>query len=246
MIHIENLSLNLGKKEVLKNLSIDFFSGHIYGLFGKNGVGKTTLLRTLLGLYFPDEGTITINDYSPKDRHPDFQSDIFFLGEEIYLPELNFGGLVKHLGVFYPKFEEEKFEKILEEFELSVDFQYRKLSFGQKKKVKIAFGLATNASVILMDEPTNGLDILAKKQFRKVLASNINDENLMIIATHQVKDLESMIDHVVILDGHKILANKNVSQIEEELKNDLDSDIFLAGNGALNIEKFYEKTLTEN
>ncbi|MBK9511177.1 MAG: hypothetical protein IPO04_17845 [Cytophagaceae bacterium] len=98
----------------------------------------------------------------------------------------------------------------------------------------------------MMDEPTNGLDILAKKQFRKVLASNINDENLMIIATHQVKDLESMIDHVVILDGHKILANKNVSQIEEELKNDLDSDIFLAGNGALNIEKFYEKTLTEN
>lgn len=217
MIHIQNLSFAYKKKPVFNGLNLQFEAGHVYGLLGKNGTGKSSLLRNIAGLLSPKGGKITVNGFTPFHRLPAFLQDVMMVPEEFYLPDIPIADFINYSAPFYPRFSQQKFNNYIAVFEVPADSTLQNMSYGQKKKVLISFALATNAKVLLMDEPTNGLDIMSKSQFRKILAEALDDERCMIISTHQVKDLENLIDRVTVIDEGKILFDQNVEDITQKL-----------------------------
>ncbi|SHG23453.1 ABC transporter ATP-binding protein [Flagellimonas flava] len=202
---------------VLSNINLNFSTGNIYGLFGKNGEGKSTLLKLMAGLLFPMTGSCNLHGEPTKKRQPHILKDVFLVPEDFELPSLRIGQFEKINSSFYPSFSKTQFYDLLEEFGLSPSNTISKLSFGQKKKVLIAFGIATNTPLLLMDEPTNGLDIPSKSQFRKVMASAVDQGKCIVISTHQVRDLHSLINHVVILDDSKVCMDLPLETISENL-----------------------------
>ena len=266
MINIRNLHFSYKKTKVFDDLSLQLAPGHIYGLLGKNGTGKSTLLKNVAGLLFPRQGTVTVNGFVPGKRQPEFLKDVFMVPEEFYLPNIPLSSFVKIEAPFYPRFSESQLQNYLSDFDVPQNSTLQNMSYGQKKKVLISFALATNAKVLLMDEPTNGLDIISKSQFRKVLASALDEERCIIISTHQVKDLENLIDRVTIIDEGKILFDQNVEDIteklsfrisadESEVKDALYSESSLKGNvivtpnyaaeeGKLDMELLYKAIVT--
>lgn len=218
MINVQNLHFAYRKKPVFTGLDLQLQSGHIYGLLGKNGTGKSTLLRNMAGLLFPDNGSIDVLGYQPKRRQPAFLQEVFMVAEEFHLPNVPLRQYIKYQSPFYPRFSAEQFNKYIQEFEIPSDSRLQDMSYGQKKKVLISFGLACNASVLLMDEPTNGLDIMSKSQFRKVMAGALDENKCMVISTHQVKDLESLIDRITIIDEGRILFDQTIDAISRKLQ----------------------------
>ena len=213
MITIKDLQFTYGGNKLFENLNLSLQPGSIPGLLGKNGAGKTTLLRLMAGLLFPHKGEIRIMNHNPADRPPDYLKDLFFLPEEFDLPNITPELYEKLYGPFYPAFNSGTFKTCLEEFELQYTKRFKSFSFGQKKKLLISFGFATGCRLMLFDEPTNGLDIPSKTQLRRLLASRVTDDNVVVISTHQVRDLENLIDPVIILDDGQIIFNRSIEEI---------------------------------
>lgn len=225
MIQVNKISYNYPAKwknystkdnSVFWNFSLTLEENKIYGLLGKNGVGKSTLLYLLAGLNRPSKGKVLIDDDVVTDHLPLTMSKIFIVTEEFELPNMSLKRYVKLYRPFYPDFSDEILEKCLNDFEIGDISDLGALSMGTKKKVYMSFALATNAKYLLMDEPTNGLDIESKSLFRKVIAQNMTDDRTMIISTHQVHDVENIIDHVLILGEKKLLFNKSIADIATE------------------------------
>ena len=219
MIEVENLSFSYGrrKSKVLEDFSMKLDKGSVYGLLGKNGTGKSTLLYLMAGLLRPQKGNVLYKGVDVKKRYPDTLQDMFLVPEEFTLPNVSLKQYVKLNAPFYPNFSDELLNACLRDFDLNEDIHLGELSMGQKKKAFMCFALATNTSLLMMDEPTNGLDIPSKSQFRKVIASGMSDDKAVIISTHQVRDIDSLLDHVLIMDGTKLLLNESVSAICEKL-----------------------------
>ncbi len=217
MIQIQNLSFAYKKKLIFNELTLQFEPGHVYGLLGKNGTGKSSLLRNIAGLLRPQKGSIKVNGHTPFDRLPLFLEDVFMVPEEFYLPDVPVRNFIAYYAPFYPRFDSEKFRKYISIFEIPEDNTLQNMSYGQKKKVLISFALATRARVLLMDEPTNGLDIISKSQFRKIMAEAMDDDQCIVISTHQVKDLEHLIDRITIIDEGRILFNETMDSIARKL-----------------------------
>lgn len=226
--------------KLFNNLDLSLESGNIYGLLGKNGVGKTTLLKIIAGLLFPKDGKcLAFNDLEPQNRDVAFLQEIYFLPEEFYLPAITIEKYRDTFSPFYPKFDITLFNQCISEFDLDNSKNLNELSYGQKKKVLIAFAVASNCKLVLLDEPTNGLDIPSKSQFRKLLASTITEEKTFIISTHQVRDLENLIDPIIILQDGEIIFNYSTAEISKYLAFEITNEI------PNKIENFYyEKNLT--
>ncbi len=205
------------KKRLFDGLNLELEPGNIYGLLGKNGVGKTSLLKIMLGLLTPQEGDCEFMGHSAQRRAAAALSQTFFVPEELYLPPMGMKEYIALFSGFYPRFDKEAMGAYLKEFELPEEGKLGALSYGQKKKFLIAFGLAANTGLLIFDEPTNGLDIPSKSQFRKLLASALTDERILIISTHQVRDMESIIDPIIILDAGKIIFQRSVADIGARL-----------------------------
>ncbi len=218
MIKINDLNFGYSKNQLLfKNLNMQLSNGHIYGLLGKNGAGKSTLLKNLAGLVYAESGTMDVMGYNPAKRQPALLEQICFIPEEFYLPSVKIDAYVKANAAFYPKFDHAYFTALLAEFDIPVAQKLINMSYGQKKKVIIAFGLATQAKLVIMDEPTNGLDIPSKAQFRKIMASALTDDRCIIISTHQVRDLDNLIDTVIMLDDNSVALKASVEEITDKL-----------------------------
>ena len=217
-ITLKELSFSYSrKKEVLDRINLEVGSGHICGLLGKNGEGKTTLLNLLSGQIFPDQGSCLVLEEIPSERNARFLQQIFLLPEEISMPEVTAIEYIKMYAPFYPTFRDDICKACVESFEINLSDRLSKMSQGQRKKVAITLALAAHTPLLLMDEPTNGLDIPSKATFRRLVASLIDDNQTVIISTHQVRDLESLIDTVLILDQRQILLNKTLNEIGEKL-----------------------------
>ena len=218
MITLKELSFSYSrKKEVLDRINLEVGSGHICGLLGKNGEGKTTLLNLLSGQIFPDQGSCLVLEEIPAERNARFLQQIFLLPEEISMPEVTAIEYIKMYAAFYPTFRDDICKACVESFEINLSDRLSKMSQGQRKKVAITLALAAHTPLLLMDEPTNGLDIPSKATFRRLVASLIDDNQTVIISTHQVRDLESLIDTLLILDQRQILLNKTLNEIGEKL-----------------------------
>jgi ABC-2 type transport system ATP-binding protein len=218
MIEIKNLNFGYSKKKLLfKDLSMQLKAGHIYGLLGKNGAGKSSLLKNMAGLVYASSGKIDVIGYNPAKRQPALLKEICFIPEEFYLPSVKIDSYVKANAAFYPNFDHSYFSDLLAEFDIPVDQKLINMSYGQKKKLIIAFGLATKAQLIIMDEPTNGLDIPSKAQFRKIMAAALTEDRCIIISTHQVRDLDNLIDTVIMLDDSSVALKASVEEITQKL-----------------------------
>ena len=218
MIKIKNLSFGYHRKKILfNNFNLSLETGRIYGLLGKNGAGKSTLLRNICGLLFPSSGTIEVNGFEPQKRQPSFLQSLYFIPEHVHVPRLSIQRYVDFYAPFYPKFDAQQFWNFLEILDVRGNPKLTDLSFGQQKKFIIAFGLACNTQVVIMDEPTNGLDIPSKSQFRKLMASTLTDDRIFIISTHQVRDLDNLIDQVVVIDNGAVLLNASINEIADKL-----------------------------
>jgi len=207
---------------IYDGLSLTMPPGTIFGLLGPNGAGKSTLLRLMAGLLFPKGGTVRVNQHAPGDRKPAFLEDVFLLPEEFYVPPVSVRAFVESNAPFYPRFDQAQFAGYLAEFGLPDSQRLSEMSYGQKKKVLIGFGLATNTALLLLDEPTNGLDIPSKSQFRRLVSGAADEKRTIIISTHQVRDLETLIDPIVIL-GEKpngsigVALNASIEAITDRL-----------------------------
>ena len=217
MIKIQNLAFSYGKNEVLKNISMDLEPGRIYGLLGENGVGKTTLLTLLCGLKKTQEGTISADGHDPYKREPVLLQDQYYLPDEVAPVNDKAISWAKASGKFWPEFSMKKFEAILQEFEVDPQQKMNAMSAGQLKKTYIAFALACHTRYLYLDEPTNGLDIPSKSQFRSALMKYTREDSTIVISTHQVRDLENIIDPIIILDRRDVLLNATIEQIADKL-----------------------------
>ena len=224
MIQLQNIQFGyVLRKNIFNDVTLTMEPGHIYGLLGKNGAGKTTLLKIMSGLRFPTQGEVTILGKNASLREAEVLQDLYFLQEEMYVPHLTIENFEKAFAPFYPHFNHEQFIEYLHEFEMDGLNQYMdKFSHGQKKKALIAFALATNTKILIMDEPTNGLDIPSKSTFRKLMAAAAAETRLVIISTHQVRDLHSLIDMVSILDRGRMVLNASTDEIIEKLLFDVN------------------------
>ncbi len=218
MIMCENIDFSYRKDQKLfNNLSASFESSHIYGLLGKNGAGKTTLLKCICGLLHPSSGKITIDGKSVFKRLPSILSSIFFLPETFFIPDMSVEQYIKYYSPFYPNFDIKTFEDSSHVLEIENEKKISSFSYGQKKKFLLAFGFATKAPIVILDEPTNGLDIPSKTVIRRKIAESFTEEQSVIISTHQVRDLQQIFDSIIILNDGKIIFNRSLEQIAKNL-----------------------------
>ena len=219
MIKVENLSFTYPKSKhmVLHDFSFSLEAGRVYGLLGRNGAGKSTLLYLITGLLTPKKGKIMYHDINVRSRLPMTLQDMFLVPEEFELPSISLKKYIDLNAPFYPNFSKEDMYKYLHCFEMDMDVNLGALSMGQKKKVFMSFALATNTSLLLMDEPTNGLDIPGKSQFRKFMASGMTDNKTIVISTHQIRDIDKVLDSVMIMDESRVLLNESTVHICEKL-----------------------------
>lgn len=215
MIECKNIHFGYSKDPLFNDLSANFENGHIYGLLGKNGAGKTTLLKCIAGLLHLKSGEIDVLGRKSIKKEPEILKDIFFFPENFFLPSLSGEKYYKLYCQFYPNFNEEYFLKTCVDFEIQLDKNLRTLSFGQKKKFYLAFGLSTFAKIMLLDEPTNGLDIPSKTAVRKKIAESLTENQTFIISTHQVRDLSQLFDYIIILHNGKIIFHNSIDYITD-------------------------------
>lgn len=224
MIDIDNITFSYGTNVVLKNITMHLEEGKIYGLLGENGVGKTTLLTLLCGLKKVKSGHIEIDGHIPFNREPSFLSLEYFLSDEVAPMPAEAEKFASSYGRFWEKFDMAKFMELMQIFETDPKQKMNRMSFGQLKKTYISFALACNCKYLFMDEPTNGLDIPSKAQFRKAVTKYTSEDSTLLISTHQVRDLENIIDPIIILDRQDVLLNATVAEIADKLTFDYSNE----------------------
>lgn len=225
MIKIKDLGFSYSSFPVLKNITMNLEEGRIYGLLGENGVGKTTLLTLIAGLKKPQTGSIETDGYIPYERNPSFLSDQYYLSDEVAAINMKAIDYATNYGGFWKNFDIDKFREVMEVLENDPQQSMSRMSFGQLKKTYIAFALACNTKYLFMDEPTNGLDIPSKAQFRKAVTKYTREDSVILISTHQVRDLENIIDPIIILDRQEVLLNASVAEISEKLHFDYSNEV---------------------
>lgn len=223
MIVIDNLAFSYGSNEVLKNISMSLEPGKLYGLLGENGVGKTTLLTLLSGLKKPKTGSISVDGHKPYAREASFLASVYYLPDEVTPENMKAADWARSRGHFWPNYSHDKFLEIMQVFENDPSWKMNAMSNGQLKKTHISFALACSTSYLFFDEPTNGLDIPSKAQFRSAILKYTGEDSCIVISTHQVRDLEDVIDPIIILDRRDVLMNASIQEISSKLYFDYSS-----------------------
>ena len=218
MITVKQLSFGYTRRRnIFDSLSLELPKGSIVGLLGRNGEGKTTLLKLLYGQLLRRQGELKVLDLDPKHRAVSFLQQVYLLPEEFQVPPISIRSFFDISAPFYPNYDEAVAKELIDTFGLQWDMNLKKISQGQKKKALIAFALSLRVPLLLLDEPTNGLDIPSKGEFRRTVARYTTDEQTIIISTHQVRDLEQLIDRVLIMERGTIFCNATVADITERL-----------------------------
>lgn len=219
MLSIKSLSYHYKpNRNILWNINSDLKPGNIYGLLGLNGEGKTTFLKLIVGMLIPKDGTVEYNGHLSSKRASEYLNDVYFLPDHSKLPDLGIEQFGKLYGAFYSKYDHQQFVDCLKEFNIPAENKLKALSLGQHRKVHLSFALACNSAVLLMDEPTNGLDIPSKAIFRKLLTKYINDDRIFLIATHQIRDVDTLFDHLLIMKNGSLVLDENIYQLSNQFK----------------------------
>ena len=241
MLQVKNLTYGYRKsaKKIFNDFSLALEPGRVYGLLGRNGAGKSTLIYLMTGLLTPESGDVEYEGVDVRERRPSTLSNMFIVPEEFELPAISLKKYVEINAPFYPNFSYDDLRSYLDVFEMNDEnVNLKSLSMGQKKKVFMSFAFATNTRLLLMDEPTNGLDIPSKSQFRKIIARCMNDDHTIVLSTHQVRDVDSILDHVLIIDNSRTLLNASIGEIGSRLTFEVSNNV----DGAL----YWQPTINGN
>ncbi len=243
MLQVNDLTFSYSrhKQPVLNHLSLTVEPGGIYGLLGLNGVGKTTLLNLMSGLLTPNEGEVLLDGINTRKRLPETLGDIFFVPEEFTLPAMSMREFARLTGALYPKFSQEDLRLCLDTFGVRDTDRLTDMSMGQRKKALLSFAIACNTSLLLLDEPTNGLDLPGKKALRGLLASTTDETRSVILSTHQIADIQNIIDHVIVMREGNILLNASLVTVAERLRFDVTSS-----PSVLSSALYYQPTFSGN
>lgn len=237
MLEVKNLCYSYSRKtKLIENFSISIPEGTVCGLLGRNGAGKSTLIYLICGLLKPKKGTIDFNGYNPFERKVGFLQDVALVPEEFNLPNITLAEYIRSNSTFYPKFDAQHMNKYLDIFELTPDLHLGKLSMGQKKKAFLSFSMACNTKLLILDEPTNGLDISAKRNFRKAIAECMDEDKSILISTHQVYDVDKILDHVVITDRSGVLLNASLAEVASKYRFQFTTDRERAAKALISLD----------
>lgn len=223
-ISVTDLQFDYRRNRIYESFSLELSKPAIYGLFGRNGSGKSTLLKILSGLLYPTAGSVEVLGFNPSLRRPDFLQQVYIVPEEFHLPSITMMALLKTHAPFYPAFSIPDFNRYVDIFDLPSNRSFSNMSLGQKKKAVIAFALATNTPILLMDEPTNGLDIVGRSQFKSIIGLPEHAGRTVIISTHQAHDLESLMGHVLFVDNGRIALSASMDALQGALEVGLTDD----------------------
>lgn len=215
MLKLENVSKLYAPSQGLFNTSISFKKGEITGILGRNGSGKSTLLKSILNLIPIDSGIITYDDLPIEEQ---LEKIAYITEEGSYFPYMSAKVYGKFLSSYYPSFSNSQYMQLLERFEVPINNAIRNLSKGQQLKVEISAGFAMNAKLIILDEPFTTLDIYAKEDTIKLLIEQAKDDVMILITTHNIEEIETVIDRCVVLDKGKIVEDIMMDDLNEDGK----------------------------
>ncbi|MFP4211372.1 MAG: ATP-binding cassette domain-containing protein [Alkalispirochaeta sp.] len=238
MIEMRDVRFGYGRGTPLFSaLDFSVSPGGVVGLLGKNGAGKTTLLKIGAGLLFAEAGTAELFGVPAAKRVPDALARLAFIPEQFEVPAMRLREYVEYHSAYYPRFDTELMERYLQRFEIEGNKRLTHLSFGQQKKVLLSFALASMAELVILDEPTNGLDIPSKQVFRRLIVEAADDRRAVVISTHQVRDVENLIDPVVVLDNGTVVFEASFGTIQSRLEmRRFDSEVAARRAGAFAME----------
>ncbi len=232
MLAVNDVHFSYSKKaKLFKGVDFSLEPGTICGLLGKNGAGKTSLLRLIVGAQFVDQGSIQFKGAEVHSRKVETLQSMFFLQEDFELPKMTAEVYINTYSVFYPNFSNAILENVLDRFEVPRSGKLKNLSFGQQKKFQVAFALATQVSLLILDEPTNGMDIPSKAVFRSVVSESLGESQTIIISTHQIRDLGQLLDRILLIQTGKIIVDESLYHLAEQFNcqfcpgNSIPSDV---------------------
>ena len=220
LLQCKNITKNYGDKEILKNINLTISSSKIIGLLGKNGTGKTTLIKLINGLLTPTTGEILVNG---KPLGIESKLSISYLPERTYLDKsMTVNDTVKYFTEFYQNFNPEKAYKLLKDLNLDCNQKLQKMSKGMQEKVQLVLVMSREADLYILDEPLGGVDPATRDYILDTILSNFKDGSSVLISTHLNSDIERILDEVIFIDSGKIILQEDADTLRNKEKESID------------------------
>lgn len=216
-LEIKGINKKFGKQVILDDINIEFETGHIYGMFGRNGVGKSTLCNIMTDKLMPDSGEVLIDNKRISGNTEELKKICHVREKDVFLSDIKVKNIFKTYRAFFENYDKELEERLIKRFDINIKKAYGKLSRGQKSMVMIIAGLSSNAEITIFDEPTIGLDVANRKIFYEELIQKYSEEmNTYIITTHLVEEMEKLIEKVIIIGDKKIKFSGDIEDLKEK------------------------------
>ncbi len=220
LLEIKNLNKSYGNKEVLKDINLKISNGKIVGLLGKNGVGKTTLIKLINDLLTPTSGEIFVEG---KTIGVESKKVIAYLPERTYLnKQMKVSEVINYFEDFYDNFNSEKAKKLLKDLNLDINENLSKMSKGMQEKVQLVLVMSRNADLYILDEPLGGVDPATRDYILDTILNNFNENASVIISTHLIADIEKILDEVIFIDKGKIILHSDSDELRTKENGSID------------------------
>ena len=220
LLECKNLCKNYDDKQVLKDINLKIPKGKIIGLLGKNGTGKTTLIKLINDLLTPTSGEILING---KKTGIESKEIISYLPERTYLDrEIKVRDAIKYFEEFYNNFDSEKAEKLLKDLDLDINSKISKMSKGMQEKLQLILVMSRNAELYILDEPLGGVDPATRDYILDTILSNFSEGASVIISTHLISDIQRILDEVIFIDNGQIIVTSSADELRKKENASID------------------------
>ena len=220
LLEINNLNKSFDNKEILKDINLSIQSGKIIGLLGKNGVGKTTLIKLINDLLTPTSGEILIKG---QKIGVETKKVISYLPERTYLnKQMKVSEVISYFEDFYDNFDSKKAKKLLKDLDLDINQKLAKMSKGMQEKVQLVLVMSRNADLYVLDEPLGGVDPATRDYILDTILSNFNENASVIISTHLISDIEKILDEVIFIDKGQIVLQSDADKLRNKENASID------------------------
>ena len=220
ILEVKNLSITLGNKEILKDVSLTIPKGKIVGLLGKNGAGKSTLIKSINDLLTPTSGSILVKG---NKIGVESKKVISYLPERTYLnKQMKVYEVISYFKDFYDDFDDNKAKKLLKDLDLDINETLSKMSKGMQEKVQLVLVMSRNADLYILDEPLGGVDPATRDYILDTILSNFNESASVIISTHLISDIEKILDEVIFIDKGSVILQSEADKLRNKEKSSID------------------------